>query len=362
MRKIEGCSVAVVGGAGFLGSHLVDYLVEQRRCNVLAVDNLVVGRREWVHPKATFAHHDITESESHLCNLFKEFNGRTSLYLPFYVLNYCAFPYIPDSFVRPGHVANVNFMGAIKCINAAQEAGAQGILQVSSAEIYGEGSKVQIGEKSVRDDDFSIDEDSLVRPHSTYGAAKAAVDYYCQSAWRERKTPVIALRQFNCCGERESHPYVIPEIIGQLDHHRATYASAGLEGDNVDNPTIRLGNNSARDFMYAGDAVRLAVELLERGSFGECYNLGSESNIKIYDLAKLIGKLMGFADVQVIEDESRKRPWEIWSLLSDNTKLYKAIGRTPSMMDLEKTSLDEALKRTIAWYKANGSRWPWEGK
>lgn len=119
--------------------------------------------------------------------------------------------------------------------------------------------------------------------------------------------------------------------------------------------TVRLGNNSFRDFLYAGDAVRIAVELLERGEFGEVVNLGSESGIKIYDLARLIGSLMGFADVKVEEDKARKRPWEIWHLLSSNDKIYGIIGHKPRL-----TTLDESLKKTIGWFEENGRKWPWE--
>lgn len=360
MRNIQNVRTCVVGGAGFLGSHLVDYLVEHRQCEVLALDNLCVGRRGWVHPKATFRHCDISTSEEHLRGLFKEHQIQ-------YVFNYAAWPYIPDSFARPKHVFAVNASGAINVINAAQEAGALGILQVSSAEIYGEGyTGLSVDEEGHADG--KIDKEAPIAPHSTYGAAKAAADYYCQSAWRERETPVIALRQFNCVGERETHPYVVPEIISQLSVCRE---NAERTKEPLDNcvAIVQLGNNSFRDFLYAGDAVRIAVSLLERGQFGEVYNLGSETGIKIYDLAKLIGKVMGFADVRVEVDEARKRPWEIWHLQSDNTKLATTLGFkrfSPGEGDggmkgaYALIPLEEALKRTVEWYQSNGCKWGWE--
>lgn len=337
MREIQNCPVAVVGGAGFLGSHLVDYLIEEKSCQVLVIDNLVVGRREFVHPAAEFLHHDITGSEDYLREVFRRFGVK-------YCFNYSAWPYIPDSFARPLHVFNVNATAAIKVINAAQEAGAEGILQVSSAEIYGE-----VGAETR---DRLITEDDLVRPHSTYGAAKAAVDYYCQSAWKERQTPVIALRQFNCAGERESHPYVIPEIIGQLN--RAFPSWRDVAANRPATVTVELGNDSYRDFQYAGDAVRMATELLERGQFGAVYNMGSEDGIKIYDLAKLLGRIMGFPSVEVKQDPARVRPWEIWHLRASNEKLYGVIKARPTV------DLEEALRRTVDWYRAYGCRWPWE--
>jgi nucleoside-diphosphate-sugar epimerase len=367
MRNIRNCTVAVVGGAGFLGSHLVDHLIEDRGCKVLVVDNLISGRREFVHKDAIFEHHDITTSEGHLKGLFKLYDVK-------HVFSYAAHPYIPLSFERPKYVAETNFIGAINVINAAQEAGCEAILQVSSAEIYGDGNgvtwespstKAKGGYSSGEEHDavevpVALAEDAPVRPHSTYGAAKAAVDYYVQCGWRERKTPCIALRQFNCVGPRETHPYIVPEIISQI---------AKQDGDYPPNSVVvRLGNNSFRDFLYAGDQAKIAVELLERGKFGEVYNLGSETGTKIYDLAKLIGKLMGFADVRVEQDPKRVRPWEIWHLQSDNTKLEAALwidgkeqkekGKDCLVHPL--TTLEEALKRTIAYYRENNNQWCWE--
>lgn len=351
VRTIRDCNVCVVGGAGFLGSHLVDHLIDDRGCEVLVIDNLVAGRREFIHPKAEFVHHDITGSEEHLNQLFRMGHSNGSVD---YVFNYAAYPYVPDSFSRPLHVFNVNVNGAIKVINAAQEAGCKGVLQVSSAELYGAGVF-----------DGKTPETSIVEPHSTYGVTKLAVDYYCQTAWRERKTPVIALRQFNCVGERETHPYIVPEVISQLALCQDVQEEANIIASKIRRPgfpLIKLGNNSFRDFLYAGDAVRIAVELLEWGSWGEVYNLGSETGIKMYDLAKLIGKLMGFSDVKVEEDETRKRPWEIWHLQSDNTKLFKQVyGSTwPNFVDCPQVPLEEALKRTITYYESNGRKWCWE--
>ena len=368
MRSVRNCSVAVVGGAGFLGSHAVQHLVEDRGCDVLVIDNLVAGRREFIHPKAKFEYHDITGSEQRLYDLFKQYKIR-------FVGNWAAYPYIPVSFARPIHVADVNFMGAMKVINAAQEAGAEGILQVSSAEIYGEGPKRLLRDEPMTDvgevpyyKEMRIDESGIVCPHSSYGVAKAAVDYAVQVRWREARTPCIALRQFNCVGERETHPYIVPEIISQLSK-QIVYSSGGqpitpmlpdeLKGH------VHLGNNSFRDFMYAGDAVRIAVELLERGQFGEVYNLGSETGVKMYDLAKLIGKLMGFADVVVERDEARVRPYEIWHLQADNTKIRNTCVKMQGKETLEHllmkpTPLEESLRRTIKWFEGNGRKWPWE--
>lgn len=313
MRTIQNTTVAVIGGAGFLGSHLVNHLIEDRNCTVLVLDNLIAGNKEFIHPKAIFEWCDITHSESELRKFFEKYKIE-------YVFNYAASPYIPVSFERPIHVFDINATGALKVINAAQDAGVKGILQVSSAEIYGDAPN------------HKIDETYPANPHSTYGSAKLAIDSLVQSRWHEACTPVIALRQFNCVGENETHPYVIPEIVKQLSK----------------SDKVWLGNNSYRDFQYAGDAVKMAVELLEKGQFGEVYNMGSESGIQIYDLATLIGQIIGHKDVTIEVDKTKIRPWEIWHLQSDNTKLYSVIEYRP------KTSLEEALRLVVEDYNENG--------
>lgn len=330
-RNISGNNVAVVGGAGFLGSHLVDYLVEVKDCKVTVIDNLISGRKEFIHPKAEFVHADITTSEDYLRRVFVGNDVR-------FVFNYAASPYVPLSYDRPGYVCNVNFTGALNVIHAAHSAKVEAILQVSSAEIYGD-FREMVGEEAIQKG-CKISEKMHVVPHSSYGASKAAIDFLVQCRWKEAKVPCISLRQFNCLGERETHPYVVPEIISQL-----------YRGDER---TVKLGNNSSRDFLYAEDAVRMAVELLEKGQFGEVYNLGSQESISIYTLAQRIANVLGCGHIRVERDEKRVRPWEIWHLQSDNTKIYGVITERP------KVSLDEAIKRTADWFVINGKKWGWE--
>lgn len=337
-RQIQQSNVCVVGGAGFLGSHLVNHLIDDRQCNVLVIDNLVAGKREFIHKAAKFLHHDITGSEHFLQEVFQREKIE-------YVFNYAAYPYIPVSFARPLHVSDVNAFGAMKIINAAQEAGVKGILQVSSAEIYGNGQVVDTtteANKEFRTASFGkIIEETQVRPHSTYGASKAFIDSWIQVRAKEAQTPCIALRQFNAYGPHETHEYVIPEIISQV--HQA-------KGLNIE---VKLGNNSFRDFQYAEDAVRAATELLEKGEMGEVYNLGSENGIKIYDLAVLVGRLMG-KNVTVIQDPSRVRPWEIWHLQSDNSKINSVINYR------HQTDFETGLKNTIADFQRQGNKWCWQ--
>jgi len=311
----------------------VNYLIDKRNCQVLVLDNLISGLKKHIHKKATFLWYDIRENYQELAKILRQYQVE-------YVFNYAAEPYVPDCFERPLHFFTINAVAALNVLNACQEANIKAVLQVSSAEIYGEAKG-------------KIAEDAPVIPHSTYGVSKVAADGLVQVRWREAKVPAIAMRQFNCVGERETHEYVIPEIISQLNDQEPGQSRDGL--GNVDVwRTVHLGNNSERDFQYAGDAVRMAVELLEKGQFGEVYNMGSESTIKIYDLAKLIGHVMfDYGRVEIEQDPKRVRPWEIWHLQSDNLKLYTTIEARPAVL------LYDALKRTVDYYRVNGCKWDW---
>jgi nucleoside-diphosphate-sugar epimerase len=317
MRKINKCNVCVIGGAGFLGSQLVDYLINERKCNVLVLDNLITGLKKHIHDKAEFIWFDIRDDETQLSKLLLKHEID-------YVFNYAAEPYIPECFERPMHFFDINATSVLRVLNACQQSKIKGLLQVSSAEIYG-------------DLKGKIKESDPVSPHSTYGVSKVAADGLVQVRWREANVPAIAMRQFNCVGPRETHEYVIPEIISQV--HKSN--------------KIKLGNNSFRDFQYSVDAVKMAVELLENGQFGEVYNMGSETGIQIYDLALLIGKLMGRDNIEIETESERIRPWEIWHLQSDNTKLYSAIGKKIP------TDLTVALKETIKYFQNNNCKWDW---
>ncbi|MDB4786239.1 NAD-dependent epimerase/dehydratase family protein [bacterium] len=317
---IKGSSVAVIGGAGFLGSHLVNYLVKEKDCYVSVLDNLITGQKKHIHEDAEFTWFDIRDDEKELAKHLENVD---------YVFNYAAEPYIPECFERPMHFFDINARAVLQVLNACQIAGVDGILQMSSAEIYGDATG-------------KINEEHAIAPHSTYGVSKVAADGLVQVRWREAAVPAIALRQFNCVGERETHDYVVPEIISQLSLQKGNNSA-----------TIHLGNNTARDFMYAGDQARLAVELLESERYGEVFNMGSESFIKIYDLAELISRLMGFESLTIKQDPNKIRPWDIEHLESDNTKLHNTISGRATV------GLQQALIKTIEYFESNGNGWDW---
>jgi nucleoside-diphosphate-sugar epimerase len=314
-RTINGSSVAIIGGAGFLGSHLTDFLIEERECQVVVIDNLSVGRREYVHPYASFVWHDVLSYEDRLADILREHKTQ-------WVFMVAAIPFVPDGFKRPLHTFEVTATSVLRVLCAAQEANVAGTLVVSSAEIYG--ATVS----------GPVTEETLVKPHSTYAAAKQAADSLVQVRWHEAGVRSLAARQFNSYGPRTLNPLVLTTIIDQLS-----------EG-----PLVKLGNDTTRDFQYCDDTVRIWVELLERGEWGEVVNCGSETYIKIYDLARMVGNVMGYDSIEIEVDPSRVRPQkvEVWHLHADCKKLHGLIGYR------ERVSLEDGIRRTLDWYTENG--------
>lgn len=310
-------NIAVIGGAGFIGSHVVDELIEKGD-NVLVLDNLLSGSLENVNPKAKFKTFDITHDWKELAEILGK-------YWINYVIHLAAEPYIPECYDRPRQFFEVNAFGTLNVLLACKEVGIERLLYYSSSEIYG----TKKGK---------IDELDHTYPQSTYAVSKLAGDRICFTFFKEHKVPVVILRQFNCYGERETHEYVIPEIISQLEK----------------SDTIKLGNIKAeRDFLYVKDAAKMAVELLEKGKVGEVYNLGAGNYHSVEHIANLIAKIMG-RKIKIEIDKKRLRPFDVERLWCDNSKIYKIIENRP------KTSFREGLKRTIDWFYDHDKKWGFE--
>lgn len=310
---------AVIGGAGFIGSHIVDELIAQGH-NVFVIDNFVSGNRKNVHPKAKIIRHDIVKKHRGLYHIFLRYKID-------YVFHLAAEPYIPECYERPEDFFNVNANGTMNVLMACKAAKIKKIVYFSTSEVYGtvEGK---------------ISETTPLNPQSTYAVSKLAGDRLAFTLFHEQKIPVVIVRQFNCYGERETHEYVIPEIISQVD--------------SGDTPGIlMLGNIKAkRDFMYVKDAANISVQLMKLGKVGEVYNVGTGVSISIEEIAKTIISRQD-KKIKIEIDQKRLRPFDVEKLEANTTKLKKII--TPKL-----TPFKEGLDNTIKWYLQNGHKWGFE--
>ncbi|MGH9879575.1 MAG: NAD-dependent epimerase/dehydratase family protein, partial [Nitrososphaerales archaeon] len=313
MSEIEGRSVLVTGGCGFIGSEVTRQL-SHAGARVTILDDLSSGKEEYIKSlknvtlvKGSLIDDDIVDSVVH----DKE-----------YILNLAALPFIPDSYYYPKAFFDANVNGTITLASAAVKAGVvQKFVHISSSEIYG----------SAR---YSpMDENHPTVPQSTYAVSKLAAERVVYTIHKEHDLPAVIIRPFNSFGPNITQPYIIPEIINQL-----------MGGSKE----IRLGNiNSRRDFTFVSDTARaMILALISEGTVGESINVGSERSISIKELVKVISKIMGI-DVSMAIDPSRLRPHDVETLVCSYNKASRLLNWKPTV------SIKEGLEITIDWVKNN---------
>jgi dTDP-glucose 4,6-dehydratase len=238
--------------------------------------------------------------------------------------------FIPFSYQMPLQVAEANATGSINVLKACTDSRAKRLVHVSSSEVYGPAQYTPMNEKHP------------LQPYSTYSVAKVAADLWAQTFFWEHKLPVVVLRPFNTFGPRESLPYFIPEIIRQC----------------LKEPTIHVGNlETSRDFTYVEDTIGAMIKALETENIeGEIINIGTGKTHKMKEILALIKKETDTEYKEVALDNSRLRPRDVETLVSDNSKAKKLLDWKPEI------TFEEGTRETIRWYRDNSQTWGYEKK
>lgn len=301
--------VMVTGGAGFIGSHIVDLLLE-RGHEVGIIDNLSTGKEENIHPNAKFYHADIVQKDN-ILNIFEQFQ-------PEVVIHHAAQIDVQKSLIDPYFDSQVNILGTISILDAAVSVKCKKIIYASSAALYGTPETLPLTEKSP------------VQPESFYGISKHTPEHFFPVYHNLYGLEYTVLRYSNVYGPRQD---------------------AKGEGGVVSIFTDRLfggeecmifgDGNHTRDFIYVKDVAAANDRAIQCGS-GQILNVCTNTIISINDLYYQIASLYE-VDKAPIYREPRKG--DIVHSRLDNKKAIEALNWSP------KYSLEDGLTETVAWRK-----------
>jgi NAD dependent epimerase/dehydratase len=315
--KWQGKKVLVTGAGGFIGSHLVDELL-QKGADVTAFVHynarndwgMLEGRYTDETPGLTVVAGDVTDA------LFvrKAVEGHE------YVFHLAALIGIPYSYVAPESYVNTNIKGTLNVMQACLDHDVTRVVHTSTSETYGTALYTPIDEKHP------------LQGQSPYSASKIGADKMAESFYCSFSLPVTTIRPFNTFGPRQSTRAVIPTIITQA-----------LTGR-----TVKLGSlTPIRDLTYVADTANGFIRMAEsKKTVGKTVNTGSGRGVTIGELADLIIRQVN-PKAKIICEEKRVRPdkSEVMELLCDNRCAAELAGWKP------KYTLEEGLSLTIGWMK-----------
>lgn len=314
--RFAGKTVVVTGAGGFIGSHLVEALVQDGarvRAMLRYTSRGQLGALDMLSSE-TLASVDVTLGDVRDFDAVREIlRGADG------VFHLAALIGIPYSYAHPQEVIDTNVVGTSNVLLAAKELGTlERIVLTSTSEVYGSALRVP------------MDEEHPLQAQSPYSATKIAADALGLSFQRSFGLPVVIVRPFNAYGPRQSARAVIPTVLSQ--------ALAGM--------TLQLGTlDTTRDFTFVGDTARgfMAVGAAD-AAIGEVVNVGSGSEVSIREIVAQAGKIVG-RTLEVQGDEQRMRPpaSEVSRLLSDSSKAQQLAGWRAEV------PLDEGLRRTAQW-------------
>lgn len=313
--------VAVTGGCGFIGSHLVRKLVE-RGFSVVNVDVLTYAADPAAlsdlegHPMYRFERIDVCDTAA----LVRAFEGCE------YVFHLAAESFVDKSLKKGLEFVRTNVEGTESVLRAARAAGVRRVVHVGTDEVYG--SQDEPGSKAT--------EDSPLRPSSPYSASKAASDLLVLAAYRSFGQDVVVTRCSNNYGPRQFPEKLIPLFITNLiDGLPVPVYGDGLQ---------------VRDWLWVSDHCEALILVLEKGEAGQVYNVAAEQDPEWtnLDVARALVEMLGRdeSSIRFVED----RPGHDRRYSMSSAKL-RGLGWKPQV------SLEEGLERTVKWYKENEEWW-----
>ena len=300
--------ITVTGGAGFIGSHLVDRLIEDGH-TVQVIDNLYTGNKEFVHSKAQFVELDIRDPKLYF--VLEEFR-------PDYIFHEAAQTEVSTSMSDPMLDCDINLMGLINLLNAAVKLDVKKFLMPSSAAVYG------------NLDTLPLNEEMIGNPSSFYGLTKLTTEHYLRIYHEAFGLPYICYRYSNVFGPRQGN--------GGEGGVISIFAKAIVQGS----PIIIYGDGKqTRDFIYVDDVVEaniLGMQHQVTGIYNVSTGISSSVNLLVDEFRNISGK-----DIEVVYDKPRLGDIRDSVLATDKSE--------KELLFTAKYNLHDGLIKTYEYFK-----------
>jgi len=300
MTRLEGARVLVTGGAGFIGSHLVDALLEEGPADVVVVDDLATGNRENLAGALRDPRVRLVERDARDLDVMDDLLGATDVVFHLACLG------VRHSLHDPRENHEVNATMTLELLESARRAGIRRFVHVSSSEVYGSAQYAP------------MDEGHPTFPETVYGAAKLAGEAYARAAFRTHGFPVSVVRPFNAYGPRSHFEgdsgEVLPRTIVRV-----------LAGEP---PLVYGDGEQSRDFTHVTDTARGIIAVAESDdAIGRTLNVGSGTDVTINELARIVLSVAGATGLSPVHLDPR--PGDVRRLLADSTAMRQLTGFSP---------------------------------
>jgi UDP-glucose 4-epimerase len=303
--------ILVTGGAGFIGSHIVDKIISLGH-DCVVVDNLLTGNEHNINPKAIFYKADITNTE--------ELEEVFSKERPNIVNHHAAQIVVRKSVKEPVYDAEINILGSLNLIELSREYRIEKFIYASTGgAVYGEPICLP------------VDEDHPIFPLSHYGVSKHTVEHYLHVFNQLYGLRYTVLRYSNVYGPRQN-PYGEAGVV-------AIFTEQMLAGEK---PTIFGDGTKTRDYVFVDDIVDVNIIAMDKNSDNEVFNLGWGKEVSDQKMFETIRDALK-VDIKPLYD--KKRPGEVDRISLDNTKIKRWLNWQP------KVSLEAGIEKTTLWYK-----------
>jgi UDP-glucose 4-epimerase len=308
--------ILVTGGAGFIGSHVVDAYVAAGH-EVAVLDNLATGREENVNSTARLHRVDVRE--------LAQVQAAIASFRPDVVNHHAAQSEVPKSVADPGYDAQVNVVGGLNVLRSCVDNGVRKVIFSSTGgALYGE------------PDIVPADEDHPIRPLSPYGTSKFAFEQYLGTFGRTFGLRFTTLRYANIYGARQ-------DFFAEEGRVVAIFASRMLEGKPV---TIDGDGNQSRDMLHVGDVASANLAALERGD-GGTFHISTGVPVTINDIFR---KLAILTEYKLEPRFGPARKGDVYRIALDNARAHDELGWEPRIQ------LEEGLRLTVDYFREQIAR------